>query len=348
MSIATRTMKAAVAYDFGDVRIEEVEVPTLGPQDALVQVKACGICSGDVTPWYIRKKCPIVVGHEPAGVVVEVGADVTDFRPGDRVFFHHHAPCFTCRQCRRGNHVMCPTWRSSNLVPGGVAEFVKVPQVNLQGDTLRLPDGMSWADGTLIEPLACVVKAFKRANLQPGDRVAIMGLGVMGQMMALLAKHMGAGLLMGSDRVPFRLQKAREFGVDRVVDLATETFPEAVREATGGDGADLVLVCPASPKAVEEGILCAGQGSKVLMFMGPQPGTPLTVDMNHVYFNEIDLISSYSCGPEDTREAMRLIAEGVVTENHLVTHRFPMEQIGEACDLTARAQDSLKVLIEID
>ena len=347
MSVLTRTMKAAVAHDFGDIRIEEVDVPTPGPRDALVRVRACGICSGDVTPWYIRKKCPIVLGHEPAGEVVEVGSQVTEYQPGDRVFFHHHAPCFSCRHCRRGRFNMCETWRSSHLVPGGAAQYVVVPQVNLDGDTLRLPDDMSWADATLIEPLACVVRAFQRAALQPGDRVAIMGLGVMGQMMARLARHRDAGPILGSDLVPYRLQKGLESGLDRAVDVSRESFPEAVRAATGGEGADLVLVNPTSPKAVLEGLECAGKGSRVLMFMGPEPGTPLTIDMNHVYFNEIDLVSSYSCGPDDTREAMRLIHEGVVTAEHVVTHRFPLEAAQEACDLTSRARESLKVLLEL-
>ena len=136
-------------------------------------MRTCGICAGDVTPWYIRKKCPIVLGHEPAGEIVEVGSEVRDYQPGDRVFFHHHAPCFACRHCRRGRYNMCPTWRSSQLVPGAAAQYVLVPQVNLEGDTLRLPDDMSWADGTLIEPLACVVQAFRKARLSPGERVAI-------------------------------------------------------------------------------------------------------------------------------------------------------------------------------
>ncbi len=347
MSVATRTMRAAVAHDYGDIRIEEVEVPSPGPGEALVRVRACGICSGDVTPWYIRKKCPVVMGHEPAGEIVEVGAQVTRFAVGDRVFFHHHAPCMTCRHCRRGNHSMCQTWRDSRIVPGGAAQYVLVPRINLEADTLRLPEDLPWSDGTLVEPVACVVRAFHRARLQPGDSLAVMGLGVMGQMMVMLARHLGAGTILGSDKVPYRLQKGLEFGLDRAVDISRESFPKAVRAATDGEGADLVLVCPTSPKAVLEGLECAGRGSRVLMFMGPEPGTPLTIDMNKVYFDEIDLISSYSCGPDDTREALDLIAAGVITSRHLVTHHFPLEQIQEACDLTARAQDSLKVVVDL-
>jgi len=347
MSVATRTMKAAVAHDYGDIRIEEMAIPTPGPGEALVRVHACGICSGDVTPWYIRKKCPVVMGHEPAGEIARLGAGVTRFAVGDRVFFHHHAPCLTCRHCRRGNHSMCQTWRESRILPGGAAQYVLVPRGNLEADTLNLPDGMSWSDGTLIEPVACAVRAFHRARFQAGDNVAIMGLGVMGQMMVLLARHLGAGAVLGSDRVPYRLRRGLEFGLDRAVDISRESFPEAVRAATGGEGADLVMVCPTGPKAVLEGLECAGRGSRVLIFMGPEPGTPLTLDMNRIYFDEVDLISSYSCGPDDTREALALVQAGVLTSDQLVTHRFPLERIQEACDLTAQAADSLKVVVEL-
>lgn len=345
MSPPARTMKAAVAYDYGDVRIEEMEVPRVGPGEALVRVRACGICSGDVTPWYIRRKCPLVVGHEPAGEVVEVGAGVERFRPGDRVFFHHHAPCFECRQCRRGNYSMCPTWRSSHLVPGGIAQYVKIPRLNLEGDTLLLPEGLSFEDGALVEPAACVVKAFRRAGLRPGDRVAVLGLGVMGQMMVRLARHRGASLVVASDRVPYRLEKGLEAGAHRVVDFTQEAFPEAVREATRGEGADLVMVGPGSPEAMAEGIRCAGQGATVLWFMGPPPGTRLEVEPHHLYFNEIRLVSSYSCGPVDTREALELIEKGVLRAADLVSHRFPLEKTREACEVTARAEDSLKVIV---
>ena len=157
-------MKVARLYDFLDVRIEEQPVPAIGPGEALVRARACGICSGDVVPWYIRKKAPLVFGHEPVGEIVEVGEGVSGFAPGDRVFVHHHAPCFRCRACARGEFVQCPTWKQSQIDPGGMAEFFRVPAGNLAGDTLRLPDHVSDADGALVEPLACVVKSLARAG----------------------------------------------------------------------------------------------------------------------------------------------------------------------------------------
>ncbi|MBX6378779.1 MAG: alcohol dehydrogenase catalytic domain-containing protein, partial [Clostridia bacterium] len=160
-------------------------------------MRACGLCSSDVLGWYVARKAPLVLGHEPAGVVAAVGKAVRGFRPGDRVFVHHHAPCFRCRTCRRGAYVHCPAWRRSRLDPGGMAEYFRVPGHNL-ADTLLLPDGLSFADGALVEPVACCVKALRRARLRPGDTVLVVGLGFMGQVLARLARAFGAGRVVGA------------------------------------------------------------------------------------------------------------------------------------------------------
>jgi L-iditol 2-dehydrogenase len=135
-------MQVARLYDFGDIRLEQSPRPAVGPDDMLVRVSACGICSGDIMPSYIRRKAPLVLGHEPVGIVEEIGLGVREFRPGDRVFVHHHAPCFDCASCRRGEYVQCTTWRATNITPGGMAEYFLVSAAN-QRDTLKLPDDVA-------------------------------------------------------------------------------------------------------------------------------------------------------------------------------------------------------------
>lgn len=340
-----KTMKAAVAYDFKDIRIEEMPVPDLGPREALIKVSACGICSGDVMPWYIRKKGPIVLGHEPAGIIVEVGKEVKGFKIGDRVAIHHHAPCFTCRFCRRGDYVQCDTWRKSRIVPGGIAEYVKIPEENLQGDTLLLPDGISMDDATLTEPTACVVKGFKRARIRLGDIVLVQGLGTMGQLNVLLAKHYGAKIVIAADFQKFRCDHAGKMGADLVVNLTERDLFDAVKEATGGVMADIAVVGPSSIKAMEEGIKCCGRGGTVLLFTPTPKEETLLINPHDIYFSEISIVPSYSCGPFDTREALELIEMGVVTAEKLVTHRFPLEKAGEAFNVTADAASSIKTLV---
>ena len=209
-------MKVARLYDSSDIRFEEEPIPHVGPGEALVKTRACGICSGDVMGWYMKKKAPLVFGHEPAGEVVAVGPGVNDVRPGDRVFVHHHAPCFTCRACQRGEFVQCTTWRSSRIVPGGMAEYFLVPKENLSGDTLRLPDDLSFADGSLVEPTACVVKSLRKSGMQGGESVFIIGLGIMGQLHVALARQANAGQIIGTDFVAYRREKAQQLGAEHL------------------------------------------------------------------------------------------------------------------------------------
>ncbi len=341
-------MKIAKLYSFNDIRIENVPVPEIGTKDALIKTKACGICSGDVMPWYIEKKAPLVPGHEPSGEIVEVGRDVASFKPGDRVFVHHHAPCFTCRYCKRGDYVQCGTWRNTRIIPGGISEYILIPEVNLENDTLRLSDNLSYEDGTLIEPAACVVKALKRANIKQGDTVLIIGLGVMGQINVLVAGKYGAGKIIGADLVPFRLQKAKEFGAYGVIDVSKHNLIDALKDITDGEMADIVIVGPNSVDAMKQGISAVSSGGRVLFFTPAKPGEQLTIDPNDLYFRDINIITSYSCGPTDTADALDIIEQGTIRAELLVTHRFPVEETAEAFRLTAQAGNSLKALITFE
>ncbi len=344
-----RRMRVARLYDIDDIRIEESPVPKLGAGDALVRMAVCGICTGEALPWYIRRKAPLVPGHEPAGTVIETGPNVDAFAPGDRIFVHHHAPCMACRLCRRGQYSMCPTWRGSALDPGGLAEWVRVPAHNLQTDAYRLPNSLSMEDGSLVEPTACAVQALRRrATVQPGDNVLVIGLGVMGQILALLARHYGAKRVIVADRVPYRIQAARDLGADVAVDVSKEDLPEAVAGATGGNGTDLVIVGPGSIEAMESGLETVGSGGTVLLFTPEEPGKRLALDPYDLYFRHITLTTSYSSGPPDTREAFDLIGAGVVTAEKLVTHRYPLERAAAAFRTVADAGDSIKTVVTID
>jgi len=347
-------LKVAKLYSFNDIRIEDIPIPEIGPGDALMKTKASGICSGDVMSWYIEKKAPLVLGHEPAGEIVKVGNKVTSFKPGDRVFSHHHAPCLTCRYCRRGDYVQCETWKNTSIIPGGISEFILIPEINLKNDTLKLPDHVSFEDGTLIEPTACVLKGLKRTGLTtenfslPGRTVLIIGLGVMGQLNILVARRFGAGRIIGADMVQYRLKKAEGFGADDTIDVSKENLTDSLRTLTRGEMADLVIVGPNSADAMRDGIFSAGAGGTVLFFTPAKPSETLTIDPNYLYFRDINIVTSYSCGPTETEEALKLIEGGVVRAEMIVTHRFPIEKTAEAFRLTAQAKDSLKVVITFE
>lgn len=345
-------MKVAKLYSFNDIRIEDMPVPKIGHSDALMKTKACGICSGDVMPWYIEKKAPLVIGHEPVGEIVELGKELSAishqpsaFKKGDRVFVHHHAPCMNCKYCMRGDYVQCKTWRNTKIIPGGVSEYIHIPEINLKNDTLILPDNITYEDGTLIEPTACVIKSLKQASIKQNDTIVIIGLGVMGQIHIMLARNFGAKTVIGADMIPFRLNKALEFGADHVIDVSKENLIEGVKRLTKDFMADIVIAGPNSADAMKNGIEIAARGGTVVLFTPAKPNEMLNIDPNYIYFRDINISTSYSCGPDDTRESLEFIQKGIVTAKKLVTHRFSIHETNKAYRITAEARNSLKSVI---
>lgn len=338
-----RSMRAARLDRDLSITVTEMDVPTIGPGEILVRTRACGICTGDIMGWYMQRKAPLIFGHEPAGEVAAVAADVTDFRPGDRVFVHHHAPCMTCRLCARGEYVQCLAWRNGKLVPGGMAEYFAVPAGQVSADTLHLPEHVTFADAALVEPLACTVKSLRRAALRGGERVAVIGLGIMGQLHVVLAGNAGARVI-GLDRVPFRLERARELGAHETVHVDEHDPVEAVAALTDGDMVDAVIVGPGSMEAMELGMRLAGRGATVVFFTAGRPDDRLAIAPYDLYFREVRLVPSYSCGPNDTREALDLIARGVVQRTQVVTHEFPLDRVAEAYR-TAAMTSALKTIV---
>lgn len=339
-------MKVARLYDIDDIRLEDVPRPTPRAGELLVQTVACGICTGELMPWYMRQKAPFVFGHEPVGRVSAVGKGMTEFHPGDRVFVHHHAPCLRCKHCRRGEVVQCATWRRTRLNPGGMAQYFTVPNENLI-DVLRLPDSVSAADGTLIEPAACAVKALDLARIQPGDTVLVIGLGFMGLLLAKLARAFGAGRVLGADLLAARRHKGLAVGVDAVIDPGAAPLATQVRAACGGDGADVVVVGPPFTQPMQDGIAAAGPGARVVLFSPAPPGEKLAIEPHDLYFREVSLIPSYSCGPDHTRQALGFLTAGVVRAEDVVTHHFPFEQVAEAY-AAMRQGDALKAVVHFD
>jgi L-iditol 2-dehydrogenase len=225
-----------------------------------------------------------------------------------------------------------------------MAEYFAVPAGQVRGDTLRLPDAVTFADAALVEPLACTVKSVRRAGLRGGERVVVIGLGIMGQLHVVLARHNGAAQVIGLDRVPFRLERARALGAHAVVHVDERDPVAVVGELTGGEMADAVIIGPGSLEAMELGIRLAGRGATVVFFTTSRPDDRLAIAPYDLYFREIRLVPSYSCGPDDTRVALDLIASGVVKRPQVVTHEFPLERVVEAYQ-TAALPSALKTIV---
>ncbi len=336
-------MKAAVYYQDGDIRVEDVAPPgEPGPGELLVRVRACGVCGSDVSTWYMDPRAPAVLGHEPAGDVVAAGAGA-GFAVGDRVILHHHVPCMVCALCRRGAHTQCAQFKATRLYPAAMAEYVRVPAAVVRTDVLKLPEGMPYEAGALVEPAACCVRGLDRANIQIGDTVVILGAGFSGVVSALLAPHWGAVRVALLDRVPVRIARAEALGI-HTLDAREDG---QVRAWLGEAGAQAVIITPGSIPAIQSGFELAGPGATVLMFGLPHKGEVWPLDANRVLFEEITLTGTYSASPHDTRRALSLLENGLLDADALITHRFPLDRAAEAWQLTKEAHDSLKVIVEI-
>ncbi len=320
-------MKVARSFAVDDVRIEEIDDPAPGPGEVLCDVIACGVCASDVTDWYVTKKFPAVLGHEPTGVVRAHGEGVAGVRVGDRVAIHHHAPCGECRRCRRGHETMCERFRATNLHPGGFAERVLV-QPELVAELLPLPDSLDPVAATFIEPLACVLRALDRAGVRAGDGLLVVGAGCNGLLTIAAAHARAVEVVWVREPRPERLAQAIELGAER----------------HGNELVDVAIVCTPKPDAIADAAAAVAPGGTLCLYAPPAPDAPPRFDATELFLKELTVTASYSAGPKDMREALRLIADGQIDPLPLVSHRLPLAQTAKALQLQ-RSGEALKAVV---
>ena len=338
-------MRAVRVDERGGVAVVERPEPSIGPADALVRPSVSGICGSDLLDWYVRQKAGTVLGHEVAGEIVAIGERVEGFRVGDRVVPHHHAPCLACAACAAGRYVHCAEWKASRLDPGGMAELVRIPAGNLARDTRRIPEAVSDEAASLTEPLATVVKAFRRGRFEAGQSALCVGLGTTGQLAVRTACSLGASKVAGADRVDSRLSLARASGAEATIDVRQQRLPDAARRLTSGGGFDFVLVGPGKREVVEEAFRSVAAGGTLLLFTMAPPDEEWPLPLHDAYFAEISVVPSYSCGPDDTREALEWIVERRVAVGDLVTQRFPIQEAPQAFARAREPEGSVKVVL---
>jgi len=337
-------MRAAMYYANDDVRIVELSKPRIGPGEILVRVKASGICGSDVMEWYRKPKAPLVLGHEIAAEVVQVGSSVDSVKTGDRVFVSHHVPCGSCRYCLAGHETVCETLRTTNFDPGGFAEFVRVPAINAKHGVFPLPREISDDEATFVEPLACVIRGQRLAGFRPGSTMLVIGSGVAGLLQIKVAKAAGAARVIATDVVDFRKAAARKSGADVVID-GREDVPTLVKEANDGNLADLVITCTGAPKAIAQGLASVDRGGTVLFFAPLEPAAKVDIPFNALWREEVTMTSSYGGSPRDIRESINLLREKRLQVADLITHVLPLDKAAEGFRLVASAQDSIKVIL---
>lgn len=341
----SRTMRVAVYHNNHDVRIEERTVPRIGPSELLVRVHASGICGSDVLEWYRVPKAPVVLGHEIAAEIAEIGGEVVGFAKGERVFVSHHVPCLDCAHCRNGHETVCQTLRTTNFDPGGFAEFVRVPEINVKHGVFRIPDNVSWDEGVFIEPLACAVRGQRAADVRPAHRVLVMGCGMAGLLHIRLARAAGASSVFAMDVLENRRRAARESGADDVF-RADEDIAAKVREASGGGLADVVVVSTGAPAAIEQSFALVEAGGTILFFAPTEADRRIPMPFNRLWRDEVKLTSTYGAAPRDIRESIRLLHEKRIQVGDLVSHRLPLTDAAKGFRLVAEGLECLKVVLE--
>ncbi|MFC1928976.1 zinc-dependent dehydrogenase [Chloroflexota bacterium] len=339
-------MRVARWYNNRDIRIEETPIPQIGPGELLVRVEASGICGSDVMEWYRLDRAPLVLGHEIGGQIVAVGEGVGRYKEGDRVSAAHHVPCNTCHYCLSGHHTVCDTLRQTNFDPGGLAEYIRLPAINVDRGVFLLPDEVSYEEATFIEPLACVLRGQRLVHIQPGNSVLVLGSGISGLLHVQLAHALGAGLIVATDINDYRIEAARRFGADVTIH-AEEDLPARLRQVNQGRLVDMVIVCTGAASAITQALKSVERGGTILFFAPTNPGVTIPVSINEFFFrNDITLTTSYAGSPADYQTALELIRAGAIPASQMITHRLGLAETGSGFQFVANARDSIKVIIE--
>jgi len=338
-------MLVAVYHNNRDIRIKDIPKPDIGSDEILLKVMASGICGTDVVEWYRLPKAPRVLGHEATGIIDEVGEKVTKYKVGDRVFVSHHVPCNKCRYCLKDSHTACETLHTTNYYPGGFSQYIRVPKINVETGVYKLTPNMSYEEGTFIEPLACAVRGQRLANINKDDTLLIIGSGMAGILHIQLAKLKGAQKIVAADINPHRLELAKKFGADHVID-AKGDLPQELKELNDGRAADKVIVCTGAVKAALTALECVDRGGTILFFAVPDPTTKIPIPITQFWRNETTIRTSYGAAPRDLEEALQILAQKKINVSDMITHRLDIREAAEGFKLVAEAGKSLKVIIE--
>jgi L-iditol 2-dehydrogenase len=331
-------MKAQVFYSSSHIKYEDIPVPEITDDELLVKVKICGLCGTDI--YKIKEEtvpAGTVLGHEVVGVIEKKDINAKGFKIGERVFVSHHTPCFSCKYCKHGTFSLCPLFKSTNIEPGGFAEFIKVPKDLVKNNIIPLPDSLSDEEAVLIEPFACAWRNINRIKPQPDDTVTIIGAGPSGLMHLLLLKTMGVKRIRLVDVVGSRLQFAKKLGAENTLNIKNEKIDKF-------KDSDVVIVNAGNKEAVQEALDTVRVGGKISIFAQVPEGTKVPLDPNLIY-HETLILGTYSSTPIEQKEIFNMFVKGKLKDaTSLISHRFPFRDFQKGLKLATEAKNSCKIL----
>jgi L-iditol 2-dehydrogenase len=329
-------MRAAVLSDDGRLRVEEIPLPPLDDGDMLLRTLYCGLCGSDL--YKIRNRSVpsgTVLGHEVVGVVERCPPQYEgSFPPGTLVTVSNHVPCGSCGHCARGRISSCEKFRRTSFEPGGFAEWIRVPNTHLPDGVVKVPDGLPEIHALLAEPFGCCIRAAMRWGVRAGQRIMVIGLGPMGIMMSMVLSSSGAWV-MGVETLEERRRRALEKGCKEVCD------PKEVDPFGPFEG---VVLTACNRETLALALRCVEPGGWIGLFAGPSEGEIVEMAVQRLYKDEVDLIPSYSTGPEEMRVAISMMKEGTLDPDGVVSHLLPIEDIELAVEM-AEARVGLKTAL---
>lgn len=334
-------MKAAVFVGDGDLQVLEMDIPKIkNATDVLIRVEACCICGSDVSVVSVPRKHPAtngtIIGHEYMGIIAEVGNDVTDYKPGERVIIEPNISCGKCDACKNGFTNMCKNMKLIGFhYNGGMAEYSVMPEMQLH----KMKQKMPMVKAVLAEPLACIINSISKFNVLPGDYCVILGAGPIGLIYLEVMKAAGAKKIIVSECMETRKQAARQMGV-LVVDPRETNLVEYVAEKTNNCGADVVIDCVGS--LMEDAIACSASGGKIILF-GLNENAKNTIKPFNISHREITVYGSYVVNKSFPR-AIRLLEDEVIDLNDIITHEIPLARVHEGFEAIAKGE-AIKVVI---
>ena len=331
----------------GELTLAEDPEPAAGSGEVTVMLAACGGCGTDLEKLRGNYRSAGILGHEPVGRIASVGAGVTELAVGDRVFVHHHVPCYTCEVCARGDYTFCPSYSRTNIDPGGFAETFRVPKENVERRAvLRLNPSVDWETGSLLEPAGCALTAIHKVGLPDRATVVVLGLGPVGLLYARLVRALGAKWVGGTEISALRRAASERGGIDVTVDPRDEgALRTAVERATQGRGVDLAVVATGHPSVVRAATGLVRRGGTVNLFGLPEAGSRLDADLQDLYLRGVRLVPSYATTEPDVAEVHQMVVARRLRLTDLVSHRVPLARIEDAFRLAARPEESVKVLV---
>jgi L-iditol 2-dehydrogenase len=343
-------MKAAILEN-NKLTVKEIDDRKTAGHEIKIRMKACGICGSDLEKIYGKYGMKSSkIGHEPVGEIVEVGDSVKEFKIGDRVFVHHHVPCHICRYCLAGDFTMCEKYQSSNIEPCGLSENIFVPEWNvLRGGVVKIPDGMSYYQASLIEPLACCLRSMNKLHINKGSSVVIFGAGPTGLMHMILSRVFGISRIVLIDINDFRLEFAMKICPSiipiNVKMVDNEALPKLIYNAVGAEGSDYSIICTSNPSAFLQAVEFTRRGGAISLFGVPPKGAEIGIDLNKIYSKELRVIPSYATSEKEIHEVISLMQNKIIDIEQLITHKFKIVDSTKALECAHSGKDSMKIII---